>query len=131
MNIGNNIMVCVTQQRTCERLIKKGDILNHKINADLYIIHVVKEGTNFLGNDKDSDAIEYLYEIARESGAEMTVVRSNDIVGTLASFTKQKGIGHVVMGEAPSSTQDTSINRILQEKLPNIDFYIVPAKELE
>ena len=35
-----NVMVCVTQQRTCDRLIKFGhDVLGDQ-NGELFIIHV-------------------------------------------------------------------------------------------
>lgn len=131
VNNSNNIMVCVTQQKTCERLINKGGILKNKINSELFVIHVAKEGTNFLGNSKDADAIECLYDASRTAGAEMTVIRSNDIIGTLVSFSKQKGIGHIVMGEAPLNIKDKSINSMLEEELSGVEFYIIPSKELE
>lgn len=131
MDNNNNIMVCVTQQKTCERLIKKGDMLKNKVKGELFVIHVAKEGTNFLGNSKDSDAIEYLYDISKEAGADMTVIRSNDIVETLASFSKTKGIGHAILGEAPTDGQERGIIYMLQSRLPEVEFYIIPANELD
>lgn len=42
-----NIMVCVTQQKTCERLIKKGKELKDKIDGELHVVHVAREDENF------------------------------------------------------------------------------------
>ena len=44
-----NIMVCVTQQKTCERLIHTGYNMTNE-NDNLYIIHVVNENDKFLFN---------------------------------------------------------------------------------
>lgn len=128
-DIKNNIMVCVTQQKTCERLINKGEALKKKYNGDLFVIHAAKEGTNFLGNQHESDALEYLYEKSKNAGAEMTVLRSKDVPETLLEFAKNKDIKHIVMGEAPSSNNENDIASILQKKMPECIFYIVPYNQ--
>jgi K+-sensing histidine kinase KdpD len=98
----NNVMVCVTQQKTCERLIKKGELLKNKLYGELFVIHVAKEGTSFLGNHSEADAIEYLYEISKNAGADMTILRSQDVVESIAQFANEKNIEHIVLGETPS-----------------------------
>lgn len=45
--ISDNVLVCVTQQKTCERLIKRGALLKNKYKSELYVIHVAKEGIIF------------------------------------------------------------------------------------
>lgn len=78
-----NIMICVTRQKTCERLIKVGKEIAGKGDAQLYAVHVVKRGVNFLGNPDEGEALDYLFQISKEAGAEMTVLRSEDVVDTL------------------------------------------------
>ena len=41
------IMVCVTQQKSCESIIKKGYKLSKKLKGELKIIHVVKKGWKY------------------------------------------------------------------------------------
>jgi len=41
------IMVCVTQQKSCERLIKRGAELSDAKHGDLYVVHVVKENWKY------------------------------------------------------------------------------------
>ncbi len=56
-----NIMVCVTQQKTCERLILSGYKLAEATKGKLYVIHVVNEKDKFLNNVNDGEALEYLF----------------------------------------------------------------------
>jgi K+-sensing histidine kinase KdpD len=143
MNVfnSNNIMVCVTQQRTCERLINKGSGLQKKLKGELFVIHVVKEGVNFLGNDKEGDALEYLFNISKGVGANLTVLRSQDIVGALAEFAQENSIEHIVLGEPPAECKsnnlctmpeckDVGIISELKENLPNCQYHIMPYEEL-
>lgn len=119
-------MVCVTQQKTCERLISKGEKLKNSVGSDLFVIHVVKDGDNFLYNDKEPDALQYLFNISKEAGAELTVLRSESVVETLKSFAKDKGIGHIVLGEPPKTGKAYFIDEIVNA-IPKARFHIVPA----
>ena len=46
-----NILVCVTQQKTCERLINEAHELVNEYRGKLFIINVVKNDLNFLDSD--------------------------------------------------------------------------------
>lgn len=131
MYIDENIMVCVTQQKNCERLIQKGAAIKDKLNGDLFVIHVAREGVNFLGNNKEAEALEYLFDISKSVGADLTVLRSNSIVNTLVDFIEDKKIEHVVLGEPPQDCRDESIVMELQTKLPKCNFYVIPSNELK
>lgn len=129
--ITDNIMVCVTQQKTCERLIKRGAALHNKIESDLYVIHVAKDGFNFLGNAKEAEALEYLFGISKEVGADLTVLRSQDIAQAIVEFANSKNIGHIILGANPIDCKEDGIISELKSKLPFCQFYIIPANELE
>lgn len=126
----NNIMVCVTQQKTCERLIKKGEALRNKLKGNLYVIHAVNDGVKFLGNQHDGEALDYLYEISKNANAEMRVLRSKDVVETLVDFANEKEIGSIILGESPATNNEKDIISKLKDKLPGKLFYIVPASQL-
>lgn len=123
----NNIMVCVTGQKNCERLIKFGEKMANDLNGKLYVIHVAKTGTNFLGNPDESEALEFLYQISNNAGADMAVLRSNNITETIVNFALENKISHAVLGEPPKSKNKTNIIEYLKSLLPNIIFEIVPA----
>ena len=112
-----NVMVCVTQQKTCDRLIKYGyDFLGDDI-GELFIIHVAQYQFNFLGNSKEGEALEYLYEKALEYGANLTVVRSNDVLDTLTDLVEKNEITHVIMGESGETVSNINVVAQLQNKI--------------
>ncbi len=122
-NNQNNVMVCVTQQKTCERLIEKGKSLLKNENDHLYVIHVVNEKDNFLDNYSDGEALEYLFGITKVMGAELIVKRSKNILATLVTFAKENEINTVVMGESPD--QKNPFEEKLRKKLKHTTVWVV------
>lgn len=119
-----NIMVCVTQQKTCERLILSGYKLVKSKDDNLYVIHVVSEKAMFLEQDNDGEALEYLFDISKKSGADLTVIRSKDIMKAMVDFAKKNHITHIVIGSTPEKENSHKQNFALQlkEALPSIEF---------
>ncbi|WP_057976458.1 universal stress protein [Caloramator mitchellensis] len=120
-----HILVCVTQQKTCERLIKKGAELKKDFGGELFVIHVAKDGDNFLDNPMQNDALEYLFDISKEYEASMTVLRSNNVVEAIEKFAKENDISQIVLGAAPGDVKENIILKGLYEKLPKCEFHIV------
>jgi K+-sensing histidine kinase KdpD len=116
-----NIMVCVTQQVTCERLIHYGKNFSDKINGEMHIIHVTGEKDSFLGNKKENEALEYLFEISNKAGADLTVLRSNNIEKTIIEFVNNNKISYIVLGE----NKDKGIVGTLRSKLNECEFHII------
>ncbi|MEG0157406.1 MAG: universal stress protein UspA [Anaerovoracaceae bacterium] len=95
-----NVMVCVTQQKTCDRLIKYGKEILEKEEGELFIIHIAHYEFKFLGQSEEGDALEYLYQKALEYGANLTVVRSNNVLATLVDLVEKNSIDQVILGES-------------------------------
>lgn len=119
-----NVMVCVTQQKTCERLILRGHELIKSKDDNLYVIHVVNEDGKFLENKNDGEALEYLFAVSKKAGANLTVLRSKNIVKTMVDFAKKNRITHVVIGAASKKAvdQERNFGLRLKKALPNVDF---------
>ena len=122
------VMVCVTQQKTCDRLIQYGnDILDDK-QDELFIIHVAHYQFKFLGNSKEGEALEYLYEKALEYGAQLTVVRSNDVLETLIDLVEKYRITHIILGESGEAEESENIVHKLEERINSrVNVIEVPA----
>ena len=58
----NNVLVCVTQQQTCDRLITYGRKLADENGGDLMIIHIDSYEFKYLAGSDDGEALEYLYQ---------------------------------------------------------------------
>jgi len=124
-----HIMVCVTQQKSCERLIRKGAEIGREIGGEVHVIHVVKEGWKYFSKLKESDALEYLFDRAKSYGAELTVVKAPDIENTLKDFALKHDIDIIVMGEScEKSTQQNMIKRLKKKLNKEIYIDVVPLR---
>jgi len=120
------IMVCVTQQKLCKRLIERAYTLKQNEEDELFVIHVVKENWKYFGQLKESDALEYLFDSAKEFDATLNVFKAKDIEGTLANFAEKEGVDMIVMGESlETSQQQNMINRLQDRTKKQVIFEIV------
>lgn len=123
-----NVMVCVTQQKTCDRLIRYGHEFLGDHKGELFIIHVAHYQIKFLGNSKEGEALEYLYEKALEYGANLTVVRSNDVLETLTELIKKNKITHVIVGESGEAETKSNMVEKLREKVAGkAELVVIPS----
>lgn len=93
-----HVLVCVTGQKTCEKLILEGAKIAQALGAQLSVLHVALSGLNFLGNPVEGEALEYLYRISSQYGAAMMLIRADDILKTILNHAEQIGATHLVMG---------------------------------
>lgn len=119
----DSILVCVTRQKACERLIKAAAELK-KNDGELYVIHVTKENWNFVDNSRDGEAMEYLFSMTKSYGADLTILNSNKIPETIAQFAEHYGIDLIVLGESPDGSQNAFQYR-LESLLSDTDIKII------
>ena len=130
------VMVCVTNQRSCERLIMHGAQRSvddaKRIQADvkggalpLYVVHCVQTGQNFLNTPYEADAIDYLFTCAQVVDAELTILRCDSVEQALADFARKNNVGVIVMGAAGEGAGKGKFAIRLQELLPEVEFDII------
>lgn len=114
-----NLLVCVTQQKTCERLINAANDLLKEYKGELHIINVVKNDLNFLDSTKESEALEYLFGISKSVGASLSVLKSDDITGTIAQYAYDNDISCIILGKSTDSSKNNPIAKRLKSLLKN------------
>lgn len=92
------VLVCVTVQKECERLILAGRELARAQGLPLHVLHVLHPDAPPLGNPDQKEALNYLYALLRESGAELTLLRQADIPAAIAQYALQNNAACVVVG---------------------------------
>jgi len=121
-------MVCVTQQKSCERLIKRGAELC-KPQDELLVVHVVKENWRYFGKLKEADALEYLFDISKAYDATLSVIKEMDIESALTKFAYQEQVDIIVMGESLETTkQQNMISRLGNKLNREVTIEIVPLE---
>jgi len=128
-----NVMVCVTQQKTCERLIKRGNEFKKLFHAgELFVFHLVLGNHKFLDSEKESNALEYLFSVTKAENGKMVVTRADDVLKSIKEFVKENEICDIILGESCEAQDDyeNSFVEILDKMLPNVNIHVV-QKELE
>ena len=94
----NTVLVCVTVQRECERLILAGKRLADNASVPLHVLHVVEPDASPLGNPDSQEALNSLYALARSAGAEMTLLYDGDVRTAIVNYARQVHAVCVVVG---------------------------------
>ena len=114
--IKQKIMVCVTEQKTCERLIKKGI----ELTKDIKVIE----------DPRAAEELEYIFEESKKYGASVTVLKSNDILKTLSKFAIENDIDYMILGETRLQNEKDSVIFNLRKELgaTKTQIEVVPLK---
>ena len=111
------VMVCVTGQRSCERLINHG-AKRKKDDQKLFIVHCVQTGHNFMNTTFEADAIEYLFTCA--------LLRADSVMDALVDFAVEHNVSVIVLGASPQDGADSFADK-LALRLPDVELDVVRA----
>ena len=121
-----SVLVCVTGQRSCERLIVAGAELAKRENCPLVVMHVARSGSGVLGYRNEPEALEYLLKCSVAHGADMFVKKSDDVVGAIEAEARAREARIVVAGRAANYGGWDLLDE-LQGRLPGVQFEILGA----
>ena len=120
-----SVLVCVTGQYDCDRLIEAGFEQASQLGCDLHVlcVHTPVNDVSLL-----SDEIEYLYRTAKELGADMTIAFDQNAPKCAADFARKINARHLVTGMPDNRPNGFVLT--LHEMLPRLEITMV-TKENE
>jgi len=121
-----SVLVCVTGQKNCERLIVAGARIAREEGLPLNVLHVVQGGGSVLGFVNEPEALEYLLKVSVEHGASMYVRRSDDVIASIEYAAKNEHCRVLVAGRAANYSGHDLLDE-LQKRLPGVRFEIMRA----
>lgn len=116
------LMVCVTGQHSCERLLELGSRVRRS-GQRMYCVHCVQTGHNFLNNIYEPLAIEFLFTCSSLYDAELTILRANNVVDALVEFAQTNRVSKIVLGPSPVKGEG-SFSAKLAARLPDVEFVV-------
>ena len=122
-----HIAVCVTGQSNCERLIHEGAALRRGNEDELYVLHVAKKGAQLLGDQSEADALEYLFKISHQYGANMVMLRADNTADAIIRFVQKNDVSTLLLGRA-GKPREWDLAAELKLRLPGIDIRTVWAE---
>lgn len=97
------VLVCVTVQKECGRLIRFGREIATREGLPLHVLHVCSAKTTMLGNPDAAEALDYLFSLAHQADAEMNILYDEaDAAAAIARYARHHGARQVVMGKDQS-----------------------------
>ena len=128
MSNATPILVLVTLQRACARLIRKGADMAMVQRCPLLVLHVAnKSQKSMVGPTIDAQTLDYLYALSGEAGAEMCVLTSEVPVTAIANYAQENGVKQVVLGDGERAS---GIAETLSKLLPGVQVLIVREADL-
>ena len=114
------VLVCVTGQRDCDRLIRAGKKIADGRSIPLQVLCVQPASAGF---DADCEELEYLRQTAKSAQAEMSVYFDDNAAVMAAGVAKNIRAEHIVTGMA-----EVPVNgfvEILHKLLPHLPISMV------
>lgn len=91
----SSVLACVTSQYDCDRIIKNARHIADDCGCELRVLSVLKPTNNYTSI---SDQIEYLFKVAKEANADMTVLFHSDAPKATAQFVNENKVERIVTG---------------------------------
>ena len=109
------VMVCVTRQRQCEQLIRRGAELAQQEKLDLMVVNVQRPG--YLQGE-DAELLDYLMEVTRRVGGELQVLYDQEPIARLVRYARENPVRAMVLGHAPEG--ETPLAAAVKQALPQL-----------
>lgn len=121
-----DIMVCVTRQRSCERLIKRAVSMHEHNRGNVGVVHVAQNGEDLLGNPDEGDALDILFSVSKYNDAQMHMLRSDDLTKTLLEFAKTHDVRILILGESRATGKKVNdIEKAFKKHLPDVEIHVL------
>ena len=119
-----NVLVCVTDQPSCRRLILAGDTIARRSGIPVKVVTILPPGTV---SARTADTLQTLYNIAGKLGAEMTVYFNDEPALTAAVHARKTNAVHIVSGSP--GAQSTLFVATIKSLLPEVPLSVVDENE--
>ena len=117
LNSQYQTIVCVTDQRECDRIIVAGKILADRLGTDLVVLNVTNPNLA-----QTPDSIEYLFSVAKQKSAQMVILYATDVSKSIIRYIKENKVMNVLTGVPQEG--DSVISRVWG-KFTHIRFFVI------
>lgn len=113
MNENQCVLACVTAQKDCARLIRKGSELAKAADVPLRVLHV-NMGSTSLTSPDSANILNELFSLAHECSADMDILYEQDVAAAIARYAQEAGAILLVLGPDRTGTA-SRVKRLLPE----------------
>jgi two-component system, OmpR family, sensor histidine kinase KdpD len=124
--VRERLAVCISGSPTGQYLIARAARMARRMDAELYVVHVLRE---FAPREENPKVLEANLRFAENLGAQVVRLKGRSVADTIADFVRGKHITQVIFGRAPIRDWRkylylSAVHRFLRES-PSVDVHIV------
>ena len=124
--VRERIAVCVSDSPSGQYLVARGARMARRMDAELYVVHVMRE---FATREEDPKILEANLRFAENLGALVVRLKGRSVADAIADFVRSKHITQVIFGRAlvrdwKKFLYLSVVHRFLRES-PAVDIHIV------
>jgi len=120
-------IACVSAKYGSERVIRAAKCIADDANVPLEVVSVLSGKV-----DREKlETVEYLYDIARKSGAQMTILYNDNPALAVADYIKRGRITHLIAGTAAQSKRKGDFVSLVRAVLPKVNVILIPPVSAE
>lgn len=95
MKISEPVLVCVTPQLSCDKLINMAKEFAEKLNRPLYVVTVLKKNGNA---NKKSNEIKNLNSLSKRTQCNIDIIYSDNVAQSLGYYINKAEPFHIFIG---------------------------------
>lgn len=127
----DRVLVAVTARPTSYKLVRRGYLLAHRLNGDLWVLHVKPPAVLLSGAEKT--VVDEVRQLTEEFGGQFIETSGEDAARGIIEFAQARQATFIVMGQSNRSRLDeimhgSIVNRIMRETR-NVDVVIVAESD--
>ena len=116
--VDQRIMVCVTPQKSCKRLIERGAARAKEANGQFVVIYVNKR-KDLNRELKEQKILLELFEYAKNLGGNVSILSGERVYNTLAEFAINNKITRIIVGKSLQTAIDSVKNEEIISPMKN------------
>ncbi len=124
-----HILVCLSSSPSCEKIVRTASRMAKAFQGRFTALFV-QTPDNAHMDEEEQKRLEKHVHLARQLGAHIEIVYSDDIPYQIAEFARLSGVSKIVVGRSRAVRTHFFSKPTLTEKLianaPNLDVYIIP-----
>ncbi len=132
-NKNEHILVCLSASPSNARIVRTAARMASAFNGSFTALYVQTPAHEEMSN-ADKERLKYNSDLAREMGAQVVVLYSDDIPYQIAEYARISSVTKIVLGRSVSPQRlfikSPSVTEKLLETAPDRDIYIIPDRSV-
>ena len=119
------IVACITQRESAQKVITMGARLAREKQAQLAVVYIFRTLSNKKSANTGAQAIESIFQMAKSSGAEFTAIHNTDTVAAIYNYIRKYDVISVILDTPADAKGENRLAKELRHRIKNVSIMIL------